>query len=107
VQRNWEIGQNPGVIWHLRIMLRSRSHRSSLRGAVSGNAADLAPVLADIPESRHASLRAIAAELTARGIWTRRGGKSGVGNVRSLLKGPTAIARAPFVIDVDRLLPQF
>lgn len=62
---------------------------TALRAAVSANAAefaaDLAPVLADIRAAGHTSLRAIAAELTARGIRTRRGGKWGVGNVKRLL----------------------
>jgi DNA invertase Pin-like site-specific DNA recombinase len=62
---------------------------AALRAAVSANAAafaaDLAPVLADIRAAGHTSLRAIAAELTARGIRTRRGGRWGVGNVRLLL----------------------
>jgi DNA invertase Pin-like site-specific DNA recombinase len=62
---------------------------SELRATVSANAAafaaDLAPVLADIRAEGHTSLRAIAAELTARGIRTRRGGSWGVGNVRGLL----------------------
>lgn len=61
----------------------------ALRASVSANAAafatDLAPVLADIRAAGHTSLRAIAAELTARGIRTRRGGMWGVGNVRALL----------------------
>ncbi len=50
----------------------------ALRTAVSANAVsfakDLGPVVADIREAGHISLRAIAAELTARGIQTRRGG---------------------------------
>jgi DNA invertase Pin-like site-specific DNA recombinase len=61
---------------------------AALRAAVSANAAafaaDLAPVLADIRATGHTSLRAIAGELTSRGIKTRRGGKWGVGNVRRL-----------------------
>jgi DNA invertase Pin-like site-specific DNA recombinase len=60
-----------------------------LRAAVSANAAafaaDLAPVLVDIRAAGHTTLRAIAAELTARGIRTRRQGKWGVGNVKRLL----------------------
>ena len=50
----------------------------ALRATVSANAEafaeDLAPVLADIRVSGQKSLRAIAAELTARGIQTRRCG---------------------------------
>jgi DNA invertase Pin-like site-specific DNA recombinase len=58
---------------------------AALRAAVSANAADLASVLADIRAAGHSSLRAIAAELTARGIRTRRGGVWNVGNVGHLL----------------------
>lgn len=62
----------------------------ALRAAVSANAAafaaDLAPVLADIRAAGHTSLRAVAAELTERGIRTRRGGQWGVGNVKDLLQ---------------------
>ena len=61
----------------------------ALRAAVSANAAafaaDLAPVLADIRAAGYVSLRAIAAELTARGIRTRRGGVWNVGNVTGLV----------------------
>jgi hypothetical protein len=63
---------------------------AALRVAVSANAAafaaDLAPVLADIQAAGHTSLRAIAAELTSRGIRTRLGGKWGVGNTQALLR---------------------
>jgi DNA invertase Pin-like site-specific DNA recombinase len=62
---------------------------AALRAAVLANAAvfaaDLAPVLADIRAAVNTSRRAIATELTARGIRTRRGGRWGVGNVRWLL----------------------
>lgn len=61
----------------------------ALRAAVSANAAacarDLERVIDDIQASGHISLRAIAAELTTRGIRTRRGGMWGVGNVRGVL----------------------
>jgi len=61
----------------------------ALRAAVSANAAafaaDLAPVLADIWAGGYVSLRSVAAELTARGIRTRRGGDWGVGNVKGLM----------------------
>ena len=63
---------------------------AALRAAVSANskafAADLAPVLQDIRAAGHSSLRAIAAQLTARGIRTRRGGNWAVGNVKVLLR---------------------
>lgn len=62
---------------------------AALQAAVSANAAafaaDLAPVLADIRSAGHTSLRAIAAELTARGIRTRRGGAWNVGSVSTLM----------------------
>ncbi len=61
-----------------------------LRQAVARNAdahaADLAPVVADIRAAGHTSLRAIAAELNARGMLTRRGGRWHVSNVRNLLQ---------------------
>jgi DNA invertase Pin-like site-specific DNA recombinase len=61
----------------------------ALRAAVSANAAafaaDLAPVIKAIWEAGHTSLRAIATELTARGIQTRRGGAWDVGNVKGVL----------------------
>lgn len=46
---------------------------------------DLVPVLDDVRAKGHVSLRAIAAELTARGIRTRHGGNWQVSNVRNLL----------------------
>lgn len=62
---------------------------AALRATVAANAdqfaKDLAPVIADIKAAGHTSLRAVAAELTARGIRTRRGGRWGVGNVREVL----------------------
>ncbi|MBL9072517.1 recombinase family protein [Tabrizicola sp.] len=62
---------------------------AALRAVVSANAAafaeDLAPVIADVQAAGHTSLRAIAAELTARGIRTRRGGRWSVGNVLGVL----------------------
>jgi DNA invertase Pin-like site-specific DNA recombinase len=68
---------------------RAEKGGAALRAAVSANAeafaADLAAVVADIQAAGHTSLRALAAELTDRGIQTRRGGGWGVGNVRALL----------------------
>ena len=54
------------------------------RNAVT-HAADLEAVVEDIRASGSTSLRAIAAELNARGILTRRGGTWQVSNVRNLL----------------------
>lgn len=62
----------------------------ALRKAVSSNAdafaADLAQVVQDVRRQGHTSLRAIAAELTLRGIRTRRGGAWQVSNVKGLLE---------------------
>lgn len=61
----------------------------ALRAAITANAEafaqDLAQVIMDIRAAGATSFRAIAAELTARGIRTRRGGQWGVRNVRVLL----------------------
>lgn len=62
----------------------------ALRKAVVSNAdafaQTLAPVLNSMENEGHASLRAFAAELNARGIKTRRGGCWHVSNVRNLLE---------------------
>ena len=64
---------------------------AALRATVTANAEafarDLAPLLADMRAQGRITLRAIAAELTARGIRTRRGGAWGVGNARGLWGG--------------------
>jgi len=61
----------------------------ALRTAVSRNADDfaasLAPVVEDIRSAGNTTLRAIAAELNARGMRTRRNGKWHVSNVRNLI----------------------
>ena len=63
---------------------------AALRAAVTANAdsfaRDLAPVISDIRAGGATSLRAIAAELAARGIRTRRGGTWQVSNVKTLLE---------------------
>ena len=60
----------------------------ALRAAVAANAArhaaDLAGVVADIRAQEHTTLRAMAAELNARGVLTRRGGRWHVSNVKAL-----------------------
>ena len=57
---------------------RARKGGAPLRAAVAKNAdrhtRDLAPVVADIRSGGATSLRAIAGELNARGMLTRRGG---------------------------------
>ena len=62
----------------------------ALRAAVSRNAnqfaQDLAPVIADLQSQGITTLRAIADELTTRGILTRQGGRWHVSNVRNLLQ---------------------
>jgi hypothetical protein len=61
----------------------------ALRTAVAANAErhvqDLAPVMADIRANGVTSLRAIAAELTTRGMLTRRYGRWHVSTVQKLL----------------------
>lgn len=68
---------------------RAGSGAAALRNAVSSNAdafaSDLAQVVQDIRANGHTSLRAMAAELTLRGIRTRRGGAWQVSNVKGLL----------------------
>jgi hypothetical protein len=62
---------------------------TAIRAAVAANAeahaSDLAPVVADIRAGGATSLRAIAAELSARAMLTRRGGRWHVSTVRNLL----------------------
>ena len=62
----------------------------ALRAAVVANAdqhaADMAPVIAGLRATGHASLRAIADQLTQRGMLTRQGGHWHVSNVRNLLR---------------------
>jgi DNA invertase Pin-like site-specific DNA recombinase len=61
----------------------------ALQATVTANAdrhaRDLAPVVADIRAGGATSLRDIAAELTARGMLTRRGGRWHVSTVLNLL----------------------
>lgn len=63
---------------------------AALRAAVARNAdsfaRDLVPVIADIRSRGHATLRAIAAQLNARRIQTRRGARWQVSNVKGLLE---------------------
>ena len=69
---------------------RSGQGGVALRATVAANAdnfaGDLSPILRDIRSRGHHSLRAIAAELNARGMRTRRGGRWQVSNVRNLLR---------------------
>ena len=66
----------------------------ALRAMVSANAEAFAAVIvgvvADIKAAGHVSLRAITAELTLRGMRTRRGGQWQVSNVKGLLRSLTA-----------------
>jgi hypothetical protein len=61
----------------------------ALQAVVRANAerfaADLAPVVADIRAAGHCSQRSIAAELSARGMLTRRSGWWSVENVGNLV----------------------
>ncbi|MCL1630131.1 recombinase family protein [Roseibaca sp. V10] len=62
------------------------SLRNTVRSNADAFAAELAPVIEDIHQRGHVTLRAIAADLTARGIRTRRGGRWQVSTVRNLLE---------------------
>jgi DNA invertase Pin-like site-specific DNA recombinase len=75
-------------------LCRADKGGTALRATVSANAsafaADCTPVLADVRATGHTTLKAIAAELTARGIRTRRGGRRGVRNAKALLMRSSA-----------------
>ncbi|TNY30559.1 recombinase family protein, partial [Pelagovum pacificum] len=68
---------------------RAAKGGEALRVTVAGNANDfamaLSPIVRAIQQAGHTSLRALADELNARGMRTRRGGKWHVSNVRNLL----------------------
>jgi DNA invertase Pin-like site-specific DNA recombinase len=57
--------------------------RAAVRTNADAHAQDLAQVVANIQAAGATSLRAMAAELNARGIMTRRGGQWRVSNVRN------------------------
>ncbi len=59
--------------------------RTTVARNADAHAVDLAPVLAHTRAQGHRTLRAIAAELTRRGMRTRRGGRWQVSNVRNLV----------------------
>ena len=59
--------------------------RAEIARNADRHAKDLAPVVADICSGGATSLRAIAAELNARGMLTRRGGRWHVSTVMNLL----------------------
>ena len=68
---------------------RAGKGATALRGVVTANAdrhaADLAPLLAELRKQGITTLRAIATEMNARGILTRRSGQWHVSTVRNLL----------------------
>ena len=72
---------------------------AALRAAVCAHAdrhaQELTPVLTDIRALGHITLRAIAAELEARGMLTRRGGKWHVSTVRNLIRRSEDTAVVP------------
>ena len=86
LRANQQLG-NPNGTESLR---RAEKGGVALRAAVSANAdsfaADLASVIENIRGAGHTSLRAMAAELTAQRIRTRRGGVWGVSNVKALFE---------------------
>ena len=59
--------------------------RTTVRSNADGHAKNLAPVVTAIRASGHTSLRAIAAELNARGVFTRWSGLLHVSTLTSLL----------------------
>ena len=61
------------------------SVRETVRDNANAFATELAPVIEDVHRRGHVTLRAIAVDLNARGIRTRRGGLWQVSNVRNLL----------------------
>jgi len=60
--------------------------RATVKANADAHAFDLTEVLRDIRVQGHVTLRAMAAELTRRGILTRRGGRWHVSSVRNLLR---------------------
>ena len=60
--------------------------RAAIGRYAERHARDLAPVVEDVRASGHTSLRAMAAELNARGMLTRRGGRWHVSTVVNLLE---------------------
>ena len=83
------VTRNRGVRLGAEALRRAGKGGAPLRAAIARNAdrhaADLAPVVDDIRGAGHTSLRAIAAELNARGMLTRRGGRWHVSTVTNLL----------------------
>ena len=71
-------------------LLRAGKGSAPLRAAIADNAErhakDLAPVVEDIRASGRTSLGAIADELNARGMLTRRGGRWHKSTVMNLLE---------------------
>jgi hypothetical protein len=59
--------------------------RAVVSASADAHAKDLTQVIADIRAAGATSLRAMATELNARGMMTRRGGQWRVSNVRNLL----------------------
>ena len=84
-ERGVRLGNPNGVA----ALVRAGKGTAPLRAAIAGNAErharDLAPVVADIRAGGRTSLRAIADEMNARGMLTRRGGRWHVSTVMNLL----------------------
>jgi DNA invertase Pin-like site-specific DNA recombinase len=74
---------------------RAEKGGTALREAVAANAdvfaAELAPLVSELTAPGQASLRSIAADLNARNIQTRRGGRWHVSTVRNLLERTTRL----------------
>ena len=85
----WYRGADRGACHHHRradcAPHRHRHEAAVVRTEPVSGARDLAPVVEDIRSCGATSLRAIAGELNARGMLTRRGGRWHVSTVMNLL----------------------
>jgi DNA invertase Pin-like site-specific DNA recombinase len=83
--RGVKLGNPNGAAALRRCDDKGRALRRTVAENADRHAKDLAPVIDDIRSKGHTSFRAIAAELNARGMLTRRGGRWQMSNVRNLL----------------------
>lgn len=84
--RGVKLGNPNGAAALVRAGKGNTASVDAIRDGADRFAADIAPIVADIIETGHTSLRAIAGELTRRGIVTRRGGAWHAATVRDLLE---------------------
>lgn len=83
--RGIKLGNPNGAAALRRAGLGGAPLQAAVRRNADAFAAELAPVIAEIRAGGHLSLRAIAAELNARQVLSRRGGRWQASNVRNLL----------------------